>query len=68
MYVTVIVAFLTKLSEFGSLEFEICIEVWFWLNGKRKPITKMPSMKGDGAKLKTEKTENSKLNHTKKLV
>lgn len=33
MYVTAIVASFTKLSEFGSLEFEICIEVWFWING-----------------------------------
>ena len=26
-------AFLTKLFEFGRLEFEIFIEVWFWLYG-----------------------------------
>ena len=31
MGITVISAFLTKLSEFGRLEVEIVIEVWFWL-------------------------------------
>ena len=33
MGITVITAFLTKISECGGLEVEIFIEVWFWLYG-----------------------------------
>ena len=31
--ITIMTAFLTKLFAFGRLEFEIFIEVWFWLYG-----------------------------------
>ena len=31
--IPIIAAFLTKLSEFRGFEFEIFIEVWFWLYG-----------------------------------
>ena len=33
MGITVVAAFLTKLSEFARLEFEVLIEIWFWLYG-----------------------------------
>ena len=47
-------AFLTKLFEFGRLEFEIFIEVWFWLYGValmgNSTYYKTPNVKRDVTK------------------
>ena len=77
---TFIAAFLTKLSEFGGLEFELSIEVWFWLHGttlmangnllrnaKRETLRYQTQFKFQTAN-RREITKNSKLKHTGKLA
>ena len=56
----VIAAFLTKVSEFGRLKLDICIEVMFWLHGailKKSNFYEMANLKHDG----TDHSSNEKL-------
>ena len=54
MNITAITALLAKLSEFGGLEVEIFIEVWFWLYGAtfmaNGTYYERPNVKRDGTK------------------
>ena len=54
MGISVITAFLTKLSEFRGLEVEIFVEVWFWLYGAtlmaNDNLLRTPNMKRDSTK------------------
>ena len=56
----VIAAFLTKVSEFGRLKLDICIEVMFWLHGatlKKSNFYEMANLKYDV----TDRSSNEKL-------
>lgn len=56
----VIAAFLTKVSEFGRLKLDICIEVMFWLHGailKKSNFYEMANLKHDV----TDRSSNEKL-------
>ena len=78
--ITVIPAFLTKNPEFGRLEVEIFIEIWFWLNSatltangnllwnaKRETWWYQTQFRFQTAN-RRQVTKNTKLRHTRKLL